>query len=83
MINPGTYIIDRVTSGVAVLEDANGQNIEVEADLLPADAREGCVVNVASGPVISVDHAATEQRRADAAALRSRAPKGPSGDIDL
>lgn len=83
MINPGTYIIDRVTSGIAVLEDSNGKVIEIEADLLPADAREGCVVNVASGPVITVDHAATEKRRADMVALRDRAPKGPSGDIDL
>lgn len=83
MINPGTYTIDRVTSGIAVLEDVNGKNIELAAVLLPADAREGCVVNVASGPVITVDHAATEKRRAEMAALRDRAPKGPSGDIDL
>lgn len=83
MIHPGTYIIDRVTSGVAVLESANGQNVEVEADLLPADASEGCVVTVASGSAITVDHAATAKRREEMATLRDRAPKGPSGDIDL
>lgn len=83
MINPGTYIIDRVTSGVAVLENESGNSVEIEANLLPADASEGCVVNVESGSAISVDHAATAKRREDMAALRDRAPKGPSGDIDL
>ena len=58
-----SFIIDRITDGIAVLEcQATGEIIEVPKSALPKTAREGHVL-IKDGGNYTVDRAATQRRR--------------------
>lgn len=85
-----TYTVDRISDGVAVLEDSRRQQLSLPVGWLPEGAREGDVLQVtatSSGGVrtvtFAVDAAATQERLEEARELREQLPKGPSGDLDL
>jgi hypothetical protein len=76
----------------AVLEDERGNAIELPRTWLPARAREGDVLAVELTPaaagaaqriVLTLDAAATEERRRALAERHRRIPRAPSGDLDL
>ena len=55
--------IDRIVSGIAVCEDADGRMIELPVGTLPKGVREGDLLRLDNG-VYTVDTEATEERRA-------------------
>lgn len=74
---PERATVDRFEEDLAVLQVNGGQQI-VERRLLPADAREGDVIDFVRGVV---DHEASEAIRARQRALRG-SPKTGSFDLD-
>ena len=87
------FTIDRFESGEwAVLEDDRARTFRVPRKWLPADAREGDVLNASaddeSAPGVLVLHleldaAARQERRTEAKRLREQLPRGPKGDVSL
>ena len=57
------YFIDRITDGVAVLEDENGNQIEISPALLPEDAREGSAVQEKDGEYLPDEDAENDRRK--------------------
>ncbi len=60
-------VIDRFEDNIAVLE-ADGEMVEIPREKLPAEAREGDILNFADG-IYTIDEKATNERRS---AVRSR-----------
>ena len=86
------YIIDRFEGNAwAVLEDEQGKTFLVPRRWLPAQAREGDVVNETEQAPdadtvslrLELDPNARDERQANAKRLRDRLPPGPKGDISL
>lgn len=86
------YTIDRFEDKKwAVLEDDDQVRVTIPRSWLPADAREGDVVDASDHDDIpgmktvrfQVDTAARDVRLDEARQLRDRLPKGPKGDISL
>jgi hypothetical protein len=74
----------------AVLEDERGQTVRVPRTSLPADTREGDVIDAsdavgddATSVRFHVDPQKRAERLAEAERLRARLPRGPKGDLDL
>jgi hypothetical protein len=90
-VDSTTYIIDRITAGLAVLEPVDADTrFQVPVAWLPAGSREGDVVTVRSKRggaraelVISRDDATRREREARLRAERDALPRGPEGDIEL
>ena len=61
--------IDRFEGDRAILVDENGREQVVSRAALPADAREGDVINLET---FAIDREETERRRAEVAAARAR-----------
>jgi DUF3006 family protein len=84
------YTIDRVESEWATLEDENGRTFNIPRDWLPADAREGDVLNASGVEAaganllrLTVDPEKREERLDEAAQRREALPRGPKGDVKL
>lgn len=85
------FTIDRFEDhGWAVLEDEHGTTFRVPGNWLPANVREGDVLDsdqehTAEGLVLrlQVNSAAREERLASAKRLRDELPRGPKGDVSL
>lgn len=67
----GTYRLDRIEEGAALLEDENGGTVPVPAKALPAGAAEGAVLR-AQGGVLCLDECETQKRRRSLFALAKR-----------
>jgi DUF3006 family protein len=86
-----SYTIDRFEgSEWAALEDETARTFQIPRTWLPADAREGDVVNASTEqgrPISTVrlelDSAARERQEARVRDLRERLPRGPKGDVSL
>jgi hypothetical protein len=83
-------IIDRIESGVAVVELDGGRRIELPASMLPPGAREGNVVEVRHGITdegshitLTLDRAGDDRRQAVMDTLRNSIREAPGGDITL
>ena len=86
------YTVDRFEgSEWAVLEDERAQPLRVPRNWLPADAREGDVINASVGTgtgatsplLFELDPEKRDERLAEARGLRSQLPRGPKGDLQL
>jgi hypothetical protein len=85
------YTIDRFEGeGWAVLEGDDARTFSVPRIWLPAEVREGDVLDVGSQTMggahvlrIDVNAKASDERLADADRLRERLPRGPRGDFAL
>lgn len=89
------YVVDRIEEGIwVILEDAEGgRTFEVPRAWFAGRIREGDVVRVTSEPVedgpgrsrllFELDEEERKRRIAEAAQIRERLPRGPSGDIQL
>ena len=85
------YTVDRFEgSEWAVLEDERAQSLRVPRNWLPADAREGDVINASVGTgtgatslLFELDPEKRDERLAEARELRSQLPRGPKGDLQL
>lgn len=64
------YTIDRISGGIAVCEDENGDSVKISATELPKDAREGdLILRKDNGWSIDAD-GTRERQEAMAAKLR-------------
>lgn len=86
------FVVDRVESGVAVLQDADGHDHEVRARDLPRGCRsEGAVLRIPDRPDgtpdwsrAERDHDEEKRLLAESEALLARLRRGdPGGDITL
>jgi hypothetical protein len=84
------WIVDGIEEGWARVEAPDGQFVIWPSAWLPEQVVEGAVLRVepSGGGLerqvrITVDEAATEQRRAALGGWRDKLPRGPSGDLDL
>ena len=57
------YTIDRITDGIAVLEDENGDLLSISAALLPENIREGSVLKEEDGEFIPDENEESERRK--------------------
>lgn len=85
-----TYVLDRISSGVAHLESLDGTEFTLPATWLPSGAREGAALAVVVSTAgedatiqITHDANATKLRAEGATALRESLKRGPAGDLDL
>lgn len=84
------YIVDRIEGDLAHLEAADGPELIIPLEWLPAGTDEGHVINTSSeadGDTLTImftlDPAATEDRYERARELRAGLIRGPEGDIEL
>jgi hypothetical protein len=85
------YTLDRFEGPEwAVLEDGRARTMRVPRAWLPADSREGDIINAsvgvgteASSISFQLDPMKRAERLAEAQRLRARLPRGPKGDLDL
>jgi hypothetical protein len=84
------YIIDRIEDGFATLEGPDGASLALPERWLPAGAREGDVLQIAtrragreSTLTLSLDEDARQKRAEELRGLRDTLPRGPGGDISL
>lgn len=56
-------IIDRITGGVAICETLQGDRVEINAQSLPSDAKEGDCLLIRWNGEILIDEQYTAQRR--------------------
>lgn len=57
------YIVDRIESGIAVLEDENMKHTEISINSLPENTKEGSVLVLNSNGAFTLDMAQTEKRK--------------------
>lgn len=57
------YYIDRITDEKAVLEDENGEQIVIDASLLPENVKEGSAVQEKNGEFFSDEDAENDRRK--------------------
>ena len=67
----GTYRLDRIEEGTALLEDENGGTVPIPAKGLPAGCAEGAVLR-AQGGTLRFDEGETQKRRRSLFALAKR-----------
>lgn len=86
------YVIDRFEGGEwAVLEDERGRTLNLPRGWVPAEAREGDVLNTSEEGTgtgtkllrFELDPIARDVQLAKARSLRERLPRGPKGDVNL
>lgn len=84
------YTIDRFEGEWVVLEDASGHTFSVPREWLPADAREGDVLNASVANAagahllrLTLDAEGRQDRLDNAAQRREALPRGPKGGIKL
>jgi hypothetical protein len=84
------WIVDGIEDGVVRIEAPDGQFVTLSASWIPERAEEGSVLRLETSGAglerllrLTVDEAATEQRRAALRGWRDKLPRGPSGDLDL
>jgi len=63
-------IVDRIEDGIAVIERDSGRRMEVPAEMLAEDVREGDVVMMVNGLYL-VRKDATEKRRREIAEMQN------------
>lgn len=86
------YTIDRFEGkDWAVLEDDQARTFSIPRHWLPAETREGDVLNVSEQETgagvrslrVDLDPAAREERLREAGRLRDQLPRAPKGDVSL
>lgn len=65
------YIIDRIEQNIAICEDDNKKQIEIEVTKLPSNIKEGDIIKQEKGKYI-IDEENTEKKRED---IRKRMSK--------